>query len=346
MPTAQSNPNGERCLHAGRGLAQADHKYLRIVSCGSIIIRMWNVDPAELQVNDSTTLQQDTQYVITDWRGRVLTTPYSRQLQSSQHEKIPSCPAILAPQPITNGIPHVGLAQAEHLSVVLSLLRSIPISHPSPITPITTTTGVLTSPLDHAPLMLPAPAESSPSPIFRAGRRLRSRTLRCYNTINLAIQPEFRPLLRHHPGEPIRIEHRLTSDLPPHFRVGWRRGVTRRRGTSVQGRINVAQVNNVQGPFDRAPWCERGGPLHMPHYAASANRAAPRMCYYRSTVRACTLVRCRRLLLRTCLAGWRTGHQCPQEAHCASSIRSCARTFRHNRAPRGAIIVSGTTTWW
>ena len=198
---------------------------------------MRNVDPLDLEVNEPTTLQQDTQYVFTDRRGRVLTCPsLLSQVQSSQPERIPPCPAILAPQPIANGIPHVDLAQAEHLSVVLPLLRSIPISHPSPITPITTTTGVLTSPLDHAPLMLPAPAESSPSPIFRAGRRLRSRTLRCYNTINLAIQPEFRPLLRHHPGEPIRIEHRLTSDLPPHFRVGWRRGVTRRRGTSVQGR--------------------------------------------------------------------------------------------------------------
>ena len=50
------------------------------------------------------------------------------------------------------------------------------------------------------------PLPSPPSPNVRAG--LRPRTLQHYYDNILAIQPELRALLRHHPGEPIRIEYR------------------------------------------------------------------------------------------------------------------------------------------
>ena len=66
VPTAQSNPNDGRCLHAGRGLAWADQKYLRIVSCGSIIIRIGDVDPAWILQNFNSTSLQHFNKTVTE----------------------------------------------------------------------------------------------------------------------------------------------------------------------------------------------------------------------------------------------------------------------------------------
>ena len=261
----------------GRGLAWTDHEYLRIVLRRSIIIRIGDAHPVELHVSEPTTLQQDTQYVFTDRRGRVLTSPsLLSQLQTSEPEIIPPCPAILAPQPIANGIPHVDLAQAEHLSVVLSLLRSIPISHPSPITPITTTTSVLTSPLDHAPLI----HTSRPCRVLPLRFSEPDSDPEHCNIIITATSNSTGASCAAPPSPRRTNTNRVssrTSDLPPHFRASSRRGVTRRGGTSVQGRnmINVTQVG-VQGSFDGAPSRERGGPLrarlHMPHLEIALRR--------------------------------------------------------------------------